>query len=130
MNHTSYQSKSFTCMSPAYAVRLKNTPQKRHSQDNTKVNFRLHIIKRIYTAVSSSGHLTPLHRTVHYMKHKSLDGAFIVRCSSHQLFEVGEKEVGAFAIARSGFEPFRLCHDYVMGIRSCELSEPLHETSS
>ena len=30
-----------------------------------------------------------------------------------------------FAIARSGFELFRLCHGYdVMGIRSCELSEP------
>ena len=72
-------------MSPAYSFRLKNTKKKKaHTRQHIKVNFRLHIIKRIYTAVSSSGHLPPLHRTVHYMKHTSLDGAFIVRCSSHR----------------------------------------------
>ena len=38
-----------------------------------------------------------------------------------------ERLAAGFAIARSGFELFRLCHGYyVMGIRSCELiiSEP------
>ena len=77
MNHTSYQSEFF--MSPAYAASLgqacqayENTKEKMHTQDteHIKVNFRLHIIKRIYTAASSSGHLPPLHTTVHYMKHK------------------------------------------------------------
>ena len=45
-----------------------------------------------------------------------------------ELFEVGKKLLRRrqFAIARSGFELFQLCHShYIMGIRSCELSEPL-----
>ena len=41
------------------------------------------------------------------------------------------KLAAGFAIARSGFELFRLCHGYyVMGIRSCELSEPHFLTCS
>ena len=44
-----------------------------HKTEHIKVNFRLHILKRIYTAASSSGHLPPLHTTAHY---KSLVGAW------------------------------------------------------
>ena len=55
-------------------------------------------------------------------------GASIVRCSSHreEFFEVDEK-LQRLQV-RSGFELFPLCHSHdVMGIRSCELSEPRNE---
>ena len=132
MNHTSYQS----IMSPAYATSLGQACQayekipkiSSRKTEHIKVNFRLHTLKRIYTAASSSGHLPPPHRTDHYMKHKSLVGAFKVRCSSHRSSSIARK-LPALAIARSGFEPFRLCHGhYIMGIRSCELSEPQTNT--
>jgi len=98
MNHTSYQS----VMSPAYAASLGQacqdyeTIQKKkgsHKTEHIKVNFRLHTLKRIYTAASFSRHLPPLPRTDHYMKHKSLVGTFIVRCSSHRSSSIARKKL-------------------------------------
>ena len=66
-----------------------------------------------------------VHPLLSSRKAQGQGGASIVRCSSHQeeLFEVDEKL--QCLQAGSGFEQFRLCHShYVMGIRSCELSEP------
>ena len=83
--HESYIISIKIFMSVAYAASLGQAYEKKaHTRQHLKVNFRLHIIKRIYTAASSSSHLPPLHRTTHYMKHNSLDGAFIVRSSSHR----------------------------------------------
>ena len=84
-------------MSPAYAASLgqacqayEKVPKEKgtHKTEHIKVNFRLHILKRIYTAASSSGHLPPLHRTYHYMQHKSLVGTLFL---TPELFDGKER---------------------------------------
>jgi len=98
---------------------------KAHTRQHIKVNFRLHILKRIYTAASSSGHLLPLHRTDHYMKHKSLVGAFIVRCPSHRSSLTRSRQESCCVCSskvRVLTISIKLCHDHY--VRSCELSEP------
>ena len=97
------------------------TTKKAHTE-YIKVNLRLIQLIRIapldFTAVSSSHHLIVQPSWCFY------GTLFLTQQgrSSKLAARAG------FAIARSGFELFRLCHGYdVMGIRSCELSEPLTE---
>ena len=88
----------------------KSTKRKgTHKTEHIKVNFRLHILKRIYTAASSSGHLPPLHSTVHYMKHKSLDGAFIIRCSSHRSSSKLARNSGPATVAEVPYMECFIC---------------------
>jgi len=64
--HESYIISIKTFYVLAYAASLGQAYEKipkegTHKTQHLKVNFRLHIIKRVYTAASSSGHLPPLH---------------------------------------------------------------------